>query len=122
MLSSPSSPSATVSISLADAFSNPVPDGTPIVFQTNRGAIGTSDKGGCNTVNGYCSVMLRAQKPFVPTPGLPQSPCNAIAPDSTRPGVATAPGPRGTDETHAYLKADHSHENTDECPDPTPAP
>ncbi|MFD0754208.1 Ig-like domain-containing protein [Massilia norwichensis] len=87
--SSPSNPAATISVSLGDAFLNPVPDGTPVVFQTNMGLIGTSDKGGCSTVNGTCSVPLRAQAPSVATPGLPATPCNATTPDNTRPGLVT---------------------------------
>ncbi len=87
--SPPNTPAATISVSLGDAFLNPVPDGTPVVFQTNMGLIGTADKGGCSTVNGTCAVPLRAQAPFVATPGLPATPCNAITPDNTRPGLAT---------------------------------
>jgi hypothetical protein len=83
-------PSATtVQVMLADAFGNPVPDGTPVVFQTNMGAIGSSDKGGCNTVNGVCSVVFRTQAPRVATAGSPATPCNAATPDATRPGLAT---------------------------------
>ena len=83
-------PSATnVQVMLADAFGNPVPDGTPVVFQANMGAIGSSDKGGCNTVNGVCSVGFRTQAPRIATPGSPATPCNAAAPDATRPGLAT---------------------------------
>jgi protocatechuate 3,4-dioxygenase beta subunit len=78
-----------VQVMLADAFGNPVPDGTPVVFQTNMGAIGSSDKGGCNTVNGLCSVVFRTQNPRVATPGSPATPCNAVSPDSTRAGLAT---------------------------------
>ena len=48
---------------LADQFGNPVADGTPVVFQTDSGAVGTSDRGGCTTVNGSCSVTLRSQNP-----------------------------------------------------------
>ena len=83
-------PTATnVQVMLADAFGNPVPDGTPVVFQTNMGAIGSADKGGCNTVNGVCSVAFRTQAPRIATPGSPATPCNAVAPDATRPGLAT---------------------------------
>jgi hypothetical protein len=78
-----------VTVMLADAFGNPVPDGTPVVFQTNMGAIGSADKGGCNTVNGLCSVVFRTQSPRVATPGSPATPCNAASPDSTRPGLST---------------------------------
>jgi hypothetical protein len=89
VLSSSTDPAATISVSLGDASGNLVPDGTPIVFQTNMGAVGSSSSGGCNTVNGACSVDFRAQQPFVPTPGLPKTPCNANSPDATRVGVAT---------------------------------
>lgn len=86
-------PNATsVQVMLADAFGNPVPDGTPVVFQTNLGAIGSSDKGGCNTVNGLCSVVFRTQNPRTAIPGTPATPCNTgpgSSPDSTRAGLAT---------------------------------
>jgi protocatechuate 3,4-dioxygenase beta subunit len=92
--SSPATPATTLQVLLADAFGNPVPDGTPVVFQTNMGAVGSSDKGGCNTVNGGCSVAFRAQNPRTATPGVPATPCNTgtatgVSPDSTRAGVAT---------------------------------
>jgi hypothetical protein len=82
----------TVQVMLADAFGNPVPDGTPVVFQANMGAIGSSDKGGCNTVNGLCSVVFRTQNPRTAIPGSPATPCNTgsgSSPDSTRLGLAT---------------------------------
>ena len=83
-------PAATnVQVMLADANGNPVPDGTPVVFQTSMGAVGSSDKGGCNTVNGVCSVAFRTQAPRIATPGDPATPCNAVSPDATRPGLAT---------------------------------
>ena len=85
-------PAATVNVLLADQFGNPVADGTPIVFQTNIGAIGTSSSGGCVTVNGGCSVPFRTQEPRVALPNTPATPCNTgpnATPDSTRPGVAT---------------------------------
>lgn len=97
-------PSATnVQVMLADAFGNPVPDGTPVVFQTNMGAIGSADKGGCNTVNGVCSVAFRTQQPRIATPGSPATPCNAVAPDATRPGLATicASSTDGTNTVYA---------------------
>jgi hypothetical protein len=96
--SSPSKAAAHIQVLLADAFGNPVTDGTPIVFQTNVGSIGSADRGGCTTVNGGCSVDFRAQNPRVPTPGQPATPCNTtgtdgkgagIAPDVNRAGVAT---------------------------------
>ncbi|MGJ7915925.1 hypothetical protein ACI48D_10660 [Massilia sp. LXY-6] len=87
--SSPSAPAANISVSLGDAFTNPVPDGTPIVFRTSLGIIGTSDKGGCNTTNGTCSVQLRAQNASTSTSSNPPTQCSAVTPDSNRPGVAT---------------------------------
>lgn len=48
---------------LADQFGNPVADGTPVVFQTDSAAVGTSERGGCTTVNGSCDVPLRSQNP-----------------------------------------------------------
>lgn len=92
--SSPTQPATTVQVMIADSFGNPVPDGTPVVFQTNMGSVGSSDKGGCNTVNGGCAVDFRTQEPRVPTPGQPATPCNTgtgagVSPDSTRPGLAT---------------------------------
>jgi hypothetical protein len=64
------------------------------VFQTNMGSVGSSSKGGCNTVNGGCSVDFRAQNPRTPLPNTPATPCNTgssplVSADSTRPGVAT---------------------------------
>lgn len=85
-------PAATVNVLLADEFGNPVADGTPIVFQTNLGAIGTASSGGCVTVNGGCSVPFRTQAPRVALPNTPATPCNSgqnPTPDSTRAGVAT---------------------------------
>jgi hypothetical protein len=91
--SSPATPATYVQVMVADAFGNPVPDGTPIVFQTNMGSVGSSDKGGCNTVNGGCRVDFRAQEPrIVLTPNTPVTPCNSgpgSSPDSTRRGLAT---------------------------------
>jgi hypothetical protein len=97
--SSPTKPAAHIQVLLADAFGNPVADGTPVVFQTNAGSVGSADRGGCTTVNGGCSVDFRAQQPRVPTPGQPATPCNSgggtdgngagVVADSTRKGVAT---------------------------------
>lgn len=90
--SSTTTPSGHISVLLADAFGNPVPDGTPIVFQTNMGSIGSADKGGCTTVNGGCTVDLRAQEPRHPGENSPPTPCNTGTgkpADSKRTGVAT---------------------------------
>jgi len=92
--STPDAPASTVNILIADGFGNPVADGTPVVFQTNIGAIGSSDRGGCLTVNGGCSVGFRVQDPRTALPNQPATPCNTgsaarVSPDSTRKGVAT---------------------------------
>jgi hypothetical protein len=93
MDSSPANPAAHIQVMLADEFSNPVSDGMPIVFQTNLGSIGSSNRGGCNTVNGGCSADFRAQQPRVAQPNIPVTPCNTgynnSKPDVLRPGMAT---------------------------------
>jgi protocatechuate 3,4-dioxygenase beta subunit len=91
--SSPTNPAAHIQVMLADDFSNPVPDGTPIVFQTNLGSIGSSSRGGCNTLNGGCSADFRAQEPRIAQQNIPATPCNTghegSKPDLLRPGMAT---------------------------------
>ena len=96
--SAPGKAAAHIQVMLADSFGNPVADGTPIIFQTNVGSVGSSDRGGCTTVNGGCSVDFRAQNPRIPTPGQPATPCNTtgtdgkganIVADINRAGVAT---------------------------------
>ena len=92
--SNPSTPATHVQVLIADASGNPVPDGTPVVFQTNMGSIGSSDKGGCNTVNGGCTVDFRTQEPRSHAPNQPATPCNTgsgplVRDDSMRPGLAT---------------------------------
>ncbi|WP_394202246.1 Ig-like domain-containing protein [Shewanella waksmanii] len=46
-----------VTARLADAFNNPVPDGTSVAFTTEGGSIGDA----CQTVNGACSVVWTSQ-------------------------------------------------------------
>jgi hypothetical protein len=48
-----------VTVLMADAFNNPVPDDTAIYFTTEGGAIEPS----CLTLNGRCSVNWRSQNP-----------------------------------------------------------
>lgn len=48
-----------VTVYMADADNNPVPDGTAVVFTTEGGSIEDS----CTTDNGVCSVMWRSQSP-----------------------------------------------------------
>lgn len=84
-------PSASVMVAIGDQFGNPVADGTPVVFQSNVGVVGSSSKGGCNTLNGACSVDFRAQDPRTPIPNLPATVCNGPlgSNDFTRAGVGT---------------------------------
>lgn len=92
-------PASSINVLLADASGNPVPDGAPVVFQTNLGAVGSSNKGGCTTVNGGCTVDFRSQNPRVAdAPNSPSTPCNTVSGgandarvsnDSVRVGVAT---------------------------------
>jgi hypothetical protein len=89
MESNPTTPATNINVMIADINGNPVPDGTPVVFQTNMGSIGSSSQGGCITTNGGCSVAFRMQDPRIAVPGLPATPCNAATPDNTRAGVAT---------------------------------
>jgi hypothetical protein len=53
----------TLSVSMADKFNNPVPDGTAASFITELGIIEPS----CTTVNGECSVQWRSGNPRTPT-------------------------------------------------------
>ncbi|MES2264076.1 MAG: Ig-like domain-containing protein [Pseudomonadota bacterium] len=93
--SGPTVAATNVNVLLADQAGNPVPDGVPVVFQTNLGSVGSSSKGACNTVNGGCSVDYRSQAPRTATPNFPATPCNTggglgvITNDSTRTGLAT---------------------------------
>ncbi|MDB5961500.1 MAG: bacterial Ig-like domain family protein [Massilia sp.] len=102
-------PAAFVNVLIADQFGNPVPDGTPVVFQTNLGAVGSSNKGGCNTVNGGCSVDFRTQDPRSNSANTPGTPCNNYGAggvgmnDATRPGVATICA-SSTDGTNTIFK------------------
>lgn len=48
-----------VTARLADAYNNPVPDGTAVSFTTEGGSIGSS----CLTANGVCSVIWTSQQP-----------------------------------------------------------
>ncbi|MEZ9139913.1 MULTISPECIES: hypothetical protein [unclassified Shewanella] len=48
-----------VTARMADAFNNPVPDGTTVSFTTEGGSI----EDACQTINGACSVMWTSQLP-----------------------------------------------------------
>ena len=55
--------STDVTARLVDSNSNPVADGVPVVFVATGGKIGTSAAGGCNTINGACTVKFEVQEP-----------------------------------------------------------
>ena len=55
--------STDVTARLVDSNSNPVADGVPVVFVATGGKIGSSAAGGCNTVNGACTVKFEVQEP-----------------------------------------------------------
>ena len=50
---------STLNIRMADAFNNPVPDGTAAIFTTELGSV----VGSCNTTGGLCSVDWTSQSP-----------------------------------------------------------
>lgn len=55
--------STDVTARLVDANSNPVADGVPVVFVATGGKIGSATAGGCNTLNGACTVKFEVQEP-----------------------------------------------------------
>lgn len=61
--SGPTLAATSANVLIADLAGNPVADGTPAIFQTNIGSVGSSSKGACNTINGGCSVDFRTQAP-----------------------------------------------------------
>lgn len=52
---------ATLTVRLADQFSNPVPDGTVVNFIGSGAAVCTANNGSCRTANGSCSCSLVSQ-------------------------------------------------------------
>ncbi|MBA6327305.1 hypothetical protein H4J46_05020 [Colwellia sp. MB02u-6] len=68
-----------VTVLMADAFNNPVPDDTAIYFTTEGGAIEPS----CLTLNGRCSVSWRSQNPRPAGKALTNSFCS-VADDADR--------------------------------------
>ncbi len=52
---------AKLTVRLADQYGNPISDDTAVNFVTEGGAVGTSARGACTTVDGGCSVELRSQ-------------------------------------------------------------
>lgn len=60
--------SVGLSVSLADKFNNPVPDGTSVSFRTEFGRVSSS----CNTIDGDCGVVLDGINPKEPLIGAHQ--------------------------------------------------
>lgn len=52
---------ADITVRLADQYGNPISDGTAVSFVTEGGAIGSSARGACVTIDGGCSVPLKSQ-------------------------------------------------------------
>jgi hypothetical protein len=52
---------ASLTVRLADQFSNPVPDGTVVNFISSGAAVCTANNGSCRTTNGACSCTLVSQ-------------------------------------------------------------
>lgn len=50
-----------VNLLMADQYGNPVSDGTTANFIVSGGAIGSSNQGACQMLNGGCTVKLRSQ-------------------------------------------------------------
>lgn len=53
---------ATITVRLADQFSNPVPDGTVVNFIGSGAAVCTANNGSCRTENGACSCQVVSQE------------------------------------------------------------
>ncbi|GAA5140137.1 hypothetical protein [Thalassotalea piscium] len=76
-----------VTVRMADAFNNPVPDGTAVNFTAEGGSIGSS----CTTENGVCSVMWTSQNPRPTGKTLTQSFCTVA--DNNDPAIFCAREP-----------------------------
>lgn len=55
--------STTLTIFARDVNGNPVPDNLAVAFTTDFGAVATSTRGGCLTLNGQCTVDFTVQDP-----------------------------------------------------------
>ncbi|WP_156517063.1 hypothetical protein [Delftia sp. GW456-R20] len=54
---------STLRIGIVDSNGNPVSDGVPVVATVDFGRVGSSNRGGCQTVNGLCTVDYQVQNP-----------------------------------------------------------
>jgi protocatechuate 3,4-dioxygenase beta subunit len=76
--------SSVITVRIVDSNGNPVADGVPVVFTTNFGAVASSTRGGCTTLNGACTVNYTVQNPR------PADGTKATVTASTRIGSGTA--------------------------------
>ncbi|WP_130466505.1 hypothetical protein [Corticibacter populi] len=54
---------STITVRAVDANGNPVADGVAIVATSDKGRVGTADRGGCVTTDGACTVDYLVQEP-----------------------------------------------------------
>ena len=87
--------SVPITVRMADAFNNPVPDGTAVNFTTEGGAIEPS----CTTLDGVCSVNWNSQNPRPAGIILTQSFCTLL--DDADPDILCARLP--LDDGNNYL-------------------
>lgn len=52
-----------ITLSMADHFNNPVPDGTAVTVVASGGRVGSGTSGECRTVNSTCTVSFFTQSP-----------------------------------------------------------
>ncbi|GHE78586.1 Ig-like domain-containing protein [Thalassotalea profundi] len=83
-----------VTVRMADAFNNPVPDGTAVNFTTEGGSIGSS----CTTENGVCSVMWVSQSPRPAGQTLTKSFCTVA--DNNDPAIFCAREPLANNKNY----------------------
>ncbi|MGL5985750.1 MAG: hypothetical protein ACRCZ5_02565, partial [Burkholderiales bacterium] len=53
-----------ITLSLADHFNNPVPDGTAVTVVASGGRVGSGTSGECRTVNSTCKLNFYTQAPW----------------------------------------------------------
>ena len=88
----------TITARLADAFNNPVPDGTAVSFTTEGGSIEPS----CVTANGICSVTWRSQQPRPEGQTLNNGACSQT--DDANPAILCARLPLANGENYLGQK------------------
>lgn len=55
--------SSSIRVAIVDRNGNPVADGVPVLATADFGRVGTSNRGGCTTANGVCTVEYQVQNP-----------------------------------------------------------